>query len=496
MVGFNRIRRSASGARASLWLTGLGVLGGCFGDPHVECVADTECREAFGFGNVCQDDGYCGQVDMLNRCTSSFPADLLTNPAAHKDDVILASVHDHNYDVAELQSVRLAVIEADEAGGIDGTNVSILECTYGIDPQYDELDENGAAGVLGEFLTGRLGIPGYIGPYTSGQTQALYTAVSEAQAFIISPSATSPGLTYIDGSVKSDADPGILWRTAPPDSLQGRVAADDMWARGLRNVAVVYQSGPYGDGLSQIFVERFTQLGGEVTGLTFDNQTQLFAHVATLANNDDIEEVFMISGETNDISAFLNAAGGNGFDADPDADPEIPGINVFLSDAAKDTDMLEGCNADGRLLFDQIRGTAPKAPDPSDVNYTTFKISYEAKYAQDPEATIYMPYSYDASWLAMYSAAWSLQSQDGALTGKGMGAGMRNVSEGRAINLLPTDWNTGRASFSEGTAINVRGTSGELDYDPATEETSAPVDVWAVNEDGNGFDVVDTLYPD
>ena len=38
----------------------------------------------------------------------------------------------------------------------------------------------------------------------------------------MSPSATSPALTELEPAA-SDETPGLLWRTVPPDSLQGRV---------------------------------------------------------------------------------------------------------------------------------------------------------------------------------------------------------------------------------------------------------------------------------
>ena len=149
---------------------------------------------------------------------------------------------------------------------------------------------------------------------------------------------------------------------------------------------------------------------------------------------------------------------------------------------------------DGDALLEQVRGSAPAAPDPSDVEYNTFKAAYSARYGQDPEATIYMPYSYDAGWLALYAATWSV-TQDGSLGAVGMGRGMRHVSNGDPVRLLPGDWNTGRARISAGQSIDVKGTSGPLQYDPATEETATAVDIWAITESGDDFEVVETFEP-
>jgi len=41
----------------------------------------------------------------------------------------------------------------------------------------------------------------------------------------------------------------------------------------------------------------------------------------------------------------------------------------------------------------------------------------------------------------------------------------------------------------------VTGASGALDYDPLTEETVAPVDIWKIAAGGGGFVVEQTLVP-
>lgn len=470
---------------------------GCLGDPHVACTEDALCRDAFGFGDVCADDGYCEAADFPARCGATGLAaglDATQDPASFTGGIVLASLYDKNYDTAELQSARLAISEAVQNGGVLDLPIGLVECSYGVDSAVDDLDEDGAAAALGQFLTGRLGIQGYIGPYTSGQSTALFNAVDAMDAFILSPSATSPSLENIDGVTKTDASPGTFWRTAPPDSLQGQVAAEDMLARGRTHVAVVYYEDPYGSGLADVFASVFqaAQGSGSVTLLPFTDTSALGAHVATIKADPTIQEIFMISGDTDDIATFLNqAAAIGGFDDDA-ADPyPATGRGIFLSDAAKDTDML-GAVVAGVSLLDQVRGTAPSAP--SNTLYDTFKASYLAAYGTDPNATIYMPYSYDAGWLALYAATWSI-SQDGALSGIGMGKGMRHVSSGTAIRLLPSDWNTGRATFIAGQSIDVQGTSGPLDYDPTTEETATSVDVWVITPDGQGFDVIDTIDP-
>jgi hypothetical protein len=38
-----------------------------------ECSSSSRCREVFGFGSVCNADGYCEAVRKNPRCNASFP---------------------------------------------------------------------------------------------------------------------------------------------------------------------------------------------------------------------------------------------------------------------------------------------------------------------------------------------------------------------------------------------------------------------------------------
>lgn len=449
---------------------------GCLADPVVPCASHDACRDAFGFGSVCADDGYCATAELPDRC-APYPADF--DPTLSPDAIVVGSLYDADYDLAELQSARLAISQANAYDGIGSRSIVLLECTYQ-ETLSDGLDNLTATDAIATVLTGQLGVKGYIGTLTSSSTQQLFNTTEPlGGAFILSPAATSPALTYLDGVEKSNDDPGTLWRTAAPDSLQGRVAAEDMLARDLDYVAVIFQTGPYGEGLSEIFGEYFSAGGGTVDGYPYEDATQLASAIATVKSTT-VQEVFMISAVTSDISDFLNAAQSlGGFEE----------RGIFLPDAAADVDTFTGADADD--LLDQIRGTRPSVP--SGQLYDTFAAAYQSEYNEDPYATVYMPLAYDAGWLMAYSVAWSLAAE-GAVTPKGMGGGMRHVSSGADSPLLATTWNTVKATFAEGRAVDVRGASGSLDYDPDDEETIAPIDIW-VYRDGE-IVTIETVEPD
>ena len=444
------------------------------------CTVSTECRAAFGLLSSCGDDGFCQAGEVHPRCTSTEPVDLFQRPELYQDHILLASMFDHSADQAEIQAVRLPVMQVNDEGGLEDTEYGLIECTYEENTALDALDYPSSAREVSQWLVGVAGVGGIIGPATSSQTQEVYNATADADVLIISPSATSPALQNIDGLTKTDTDPGTLWRTAPPDSLQGVAVAADMRSRRLKDVVVMYQSGPYGEGLAEVFLANFTEGPESAIGVEFSTSGEMSDGLATLMNSDPLpEEIFFISSEVADIVAFLDGA------SDKDDSPFLSGeITIFLADGAADEQIYEGDADDA--IYDHIRGTRPSVP--SGLVYDAFSIAYAAAYPGDSAAdSVYTAYSYDASWLAIYGTAWSWYDE-GNVHGVGIARGLRRVSAGTETEIRPTQWNNVKASFSAGSSIDVLGASGNLDYDPATEETTAPIEVFRPNDTRDGFD--------
>ena len=108
----------------------------------------------------------------------------------------------------------------------------------------------------------------------------------------MSPSATSEELITIDGTEKSDENPGIFWRTAPPDTLQARVIAQDMTLRSRKRVGVIFTNGSYGSGLAASFSQNFE---GEVVERPFLSDSERDEAIYDFATDPLIEEVLFIS---------------------------------------------------------------------------------------------------------------------------------------------------------------------------------------------------------
>lgn len=459
------------------------VLGGCSLTTYdyATCETGAECREAFGFGYTCGDAGLCEAVEVEPRCNSAWPVDLFQRIENYRDAIVIGSLFDHTSDTPETQAARLAVMQVNDLSGLDGRPYAIVECTYEENNVYDDRDLIEATSFTTTWLAETLGVPAIIGPATSSAAEAAYVVAAPADTVLISPSATSPSLSTIDGLTKTDDEPGLFWRTAAPDSLQGAVVSENMWHRQIRDVAVIYGSGSYGEGLAQVFEKDFSARGGQVTLYPFGDATQRDVAVTNVATAAP-EEVLFISAEGTDVAAFLNAAAV----LEPYAT-----MQIFLTDSARDDDVLAETSPDAWELFDQVHGTAPSVP--TGAVYDFFSGAYSGAFSPAGASdSVYTAHTWDAAWLAIYGVAWSAANED-AISGTNVARGLRHVSLGTPISINPTSWSQVRAVFGEASPVDVTGSSGSLDFDPDTEETTAPIDVWVI--EGGSFVTIDTREP-
>jgi ABC-type branched-subunit amino acid transport system substrate-binding protein len=257
---------------------------------------------------------------------------------------------------------------------------------------------------------------------------------------------------------------------APPDSLQGAVIADDMIGRMVGKVAVVRETGAYGEGLAQVFQETFSAKGGAVDIHSVSADTQIGEATAKVAASDATEVLF-ISSQQDWVVKFLNAASGQaGYDSK----------GIFLTDAAANQAVLTNASAASRL-FPRVRGTRPAPRDAKDYVFASFVANYKAEYqGEDPTAATFSHHAYDAAWLALYGAAWSSLREKG-VSGLGIAKGLRRVSSGGPTTaIIPSSWATVVNAFRTGASVNLSGASGELDFDPVTRNVMAPIEIWSI----------------
>lgn len=150
-------------------------------------------------------------------------------------------------------AAELAVKEVNDSGlFLDGTKISTVR---GDETCIDA----GAATAAAERLITSDGVSGIVGPTCSGATSAVLTNVAIPNGMVlISPSATSPGLSTVESN-------GLFYRTAPSDAREGEILAQIMIDNGVKSAAITYTNNDYGKGIASSIQESFEKLGGKVT---------------------------------------------------------------------------------------------------------------------------------------------------------------------------------------------------------------------------------------
>ncbi|NRB02093.1 MAG: ABC transporter substrate-binding protein [Rhodobacteraceae bacterium] len=139
----------------------------------------------------------------------------------------------------------------------------------------------GAATAAAERLITADKVDGIMGADCSGVTGAILNNVALANGVVmVSPSATSPGLSHNDNE-----DNGLFFRTAPSDARQGVVMTEVLMEEGINEVAVTYTNNDYGKGLADSFQAAFEAAGGTVTinAAHEDGKADYSAEVGALA---------------------------------------------------------------------------------------------------------------------------------------------------------------------------------------------------------------------
>ena len=174
---------------------------------------------------------------------------------------------------AMAASAELAFNEASDSGSLLGGKKIKVERAD------STCVDSAAATSAAEGLVSN-GVVAIMGADCSGVTGAIASNVAVPNwVVMISPSATSPGLTTIE-------DKGYFFRTAPSDARGGQILADITKDRGVKSVAITYTNNDYGKGLADVYKAAVEAHGIKVTTSAAheDGKADYAAEVATLAS--------------------------------------------------------------------------------------------------------------------------------------------------------------------------------------------------------------------
>ena len=174
---------------------------------------------------------------------------------------------------AMAASAELAFKEASDSGSLlGGQKISVERADSTC------VDSAAATSAAEGLVSG--GVVAIMGADCSGVTGAIASNVAVPNGVVmISPSATSPGLTTLD-------DNGYFFRTAPSDARGGQILADITKDRGVKSVAITYTNNDYGKGLADVYEAAVKAHGIKVTTVAAheDGKADYAAEVATLAS--------------------------------------------------------------------------------------------------------------------------------------------------------------------------------------------------------------------
>ena len=285
---------------------------------------------------------------------------------------------------------ELAVKEVNDSGALlDAAKVTAMRADSGC-------IDNGLATSNAERLIAD-GINGLIGADCSGVTGAVLQNVAIPNGMVmISPSATSPGLSTVE-------DKDLFFRTAPSDAREGQVMAEVLKDRGISSIALTYTNNDYGKGLADAIASSFEAAGGTVTitAAHEDGKADYSAEVGALASaGGDILVVagYLDQGGLGIINASLDSGAFDTFGLPGgmigDSLPKNVGADLDGSFGQIAGSGGEGIEKLKALAGDAFDATSPYSPESYDAA-ALFMFAMQAANSTDPAA--YGPKIFDVA---------------------------------------------------------------------------------------------------
>lgn len=338
---------------------------------------------------------------------------------------------------SELAAVKLAVQQANDAGGLKGKPVELLPAQTGEDSAAQ------AKALAAQH------VDAVIGPTDSSHAPAAIDILSRSQSVLISPANTAAGLsTYRSG--------GYYFRTAASETAQATALVNLAKDSGRRTVAVLHEEGPYGQQVGQAVREAIA-----AAGLTAGADIEVKAGAAQAAAGQAAGADAVVVVARDGAAALLSALNGAG----------VQGEKILLSDGA--VAPYGPALAQGALSA--ARGVLPgRFPSPA---FTARLLAVDPKLKD----LSFAAESFDATLLAILAA--DAADDDG---GASIAANLIAVSGGGSPDGQPVKCSNFIActgALKQGKAIDYEGESGTVNFDRNGDITVANYEVYSYGDD-------------
>jgi hypothetical protein len=198
----------------------------------------------------------------------------------------------------EVAGAQLAVQDINEAGGVLGQDVELIEGDSG------DTSTDTATQTVDRLL--QENVNAIIGAASSGVSLTVVDAITGAGVLQFSPANTADDFTTYD-------DNGLYFRTAPPDVLQARALADLVIADGNNSVGILALNDPYGTGLAENTKANLIESGlaeEDIRDIIYDPQAQNYdTEVQEMVDFDPDAIIVIGFEESARIIEGLNAQG-------------------------------------------------------------------------------------------------------------------------------------------------------------------------------------------
>ena len=346
-----------------------------------------------------------------------------------------------------LNGAKLAVEEANAAGGVLGKNIVLEVKDTQLNPQ---VATDGA-----QKLVSVDGAVASVGPLASGITATVAKAVTvNANHPIISPSATAPTITSLD-------DKDYVFRTTASDAYQGVALAQLMAEKGSNKVAIIYVNNDYGAGLANSLQEAMALTGGEVTAaVAYAEKATSYRGELTKLAEGGADELVVIGypdeGGINIVKQSLE----EGFFG-----------KFIFPDGMKSQSLVD--NIGGSNLAGSY-GTAPKGVE-TDAS-KNFVANYEKSFGDKPNGP-FINNNYDAAMILLLGI-----EKAGSTDGAAIRDGVRAVASAPGEIVGPGEFAKAKKLLSEGKDINYEGAAGSQDFDE-NGDVAGTFEHWEIKDD-------------
>ncbi len=485
------------------------VDGVCISDPNAgsSCTKTQECIDAKGEEfQFCRKDG--GAATGTCVALKSSLCQVVDGDYKADNVFLIGSIHpttapppDDFLGTSLEQSISVAIADIKKINGLPpapgqtgNRQVVMIGCS--------DQGESGPSVEAANHLVNNLGVQAIIGGAFSSLAIKTATDVTiPKKVLFMTASGTSPLITDL-ADKPSGSNVGLVWRTVPSDNFQAKalveyvktVEADVRASLGLMasepiKLALVHSGDAYGTGLKDALQPE----------LYFNDKLALAnMNNYIVANYGDPEDVANPPDYQGAISAALAGEphivlffGGPEAVSDVFGPIELnwpmgkPKPRYVFSDYNFTADLASAVGSDANWRA-RTTGVVP-GPGDNDPLYKAFQISYGTR---DGDASLFgCASAYDAAYLLFYAAA---TIQDGIITGEKLALGLTKMSKAdppeAKINVGTAGLGAGLAKLLSGDykSIDYNGAFGPLNFDSATGEPAANIQVFCLADDGAG----------